>query len=334
MKKFLIIQTAFIGDVILATPLIENLQQAYPGAQIDFMLRKGNEALFKDHPFIHELYVWDKKQNKYQHLLQLLKQIRKQHYDAVFNVQRFTATGVLTAFSGAAYTMGFSKNPLSLLFTKRINHIIGTKENPLHEAERNHALLQDFVNEKPASVKLYPSEKDFADALSYKQYPYITISPASVWFTKQWPAKKWVELINQLPASLQIYLLGGPDDKALAETIKKECPQKKIENFCGRFHLLGSAALMKDALMNFVNDSAPMHLASAMNAPVTAVYCSTVSWFGFGPRSSKQFIAEVTENLACRPCGLHGKKACPQKHFNCAHQIDVTAIIKNAFPEI
>jgi len=78
---------------------------------------------------------------------------------------------------------------------------------------------------------------------------------------------------------------------------------------------------MKDARMNYVNDSAPMHFASSVNAAVTAVYCSTVPYFGFGPVSDNSHIVETLLPLACRPCGLHGRKACPLGHFNCAHSI-------------
>jgi heptosyltransferase-2 len=78
---------------------------------------------------------------------------------------------------------------------------------------------------------------------------------------------------------------------------------------------------MKDAAMNYVNDSAPMHFASAVNAPVTAVYCSTIPSFGFGPLSDIKYIVEIKEPLDCRPCGLHGYKACPRGHFHCAWHI-------------
>jgi heptosyltransferase-2 len=74
---------------------------------------------------------------------------------------------------------------------------------------------------------------------------------------------------------------------------------------------------MRDAAMNFVNDSAPMHFASAMNAPTTAFFCSTIPEFGFGPLSEKARIVETEEQLECRPCGLHGKKSCPLGHFKC-----------------
>ena len=77
MQKFLIIQTAFIGDVILATVLIEKLHANFPEAQIDFLLRKGNEELLAGHPYLNEVLAWTKKQDKYRNLLDLTRIIRK-----------------------------------------------------------------------------------------------------------------------------------------------------------------------------------------------------------------------------------------------------------------
>ena len=122
MQKFLVIQTAFIGDVVLATGIIEKLHQYYPDAEIDFLVRKGNEGLLEQHPFLHQVLIWDKTKNKYKHLLQLLKQIQKSRYDKVINIQRYSNTGFLTAFSKAKETIGFNKNPLSFLFSKKIKH--------------------------------------------------------------------------------------------------------------------------------------------------------------------------------------------------------------------
>src|SRR4249919_3970268 len=99
MQKFLVIQTAFIGDVVLATGIIEKLHQYYPDAAIDFLVRKGNEGLLTDHPFLNEVLICDKKQSKYGNLLKLLKKIKANQYDKVINVQRYATTGFLTAFS-------------------------------------------------------------------------------------------------------------------------------------------------------------------------------------------------------------------------------------------
>src|SRR6476646_486731 len=143
MKKFLIIQTAYIGYVVLATGLIEKIHQHFPDAQIDFLVRKGNESLLMNHPILHETLVWNKQDNKFSNLMRIWKRIRKTRYDTVINVQRFAATGFLTAFSRAKETIGFDKNPFSFLFSKRIKHVIAAGE---HEIKRNHQLVRSFTD--------------------------------------------------------------------------------------------------------------------------------------------------------------------------------------------
>lgn len=325
MNKILIIQTAFIGDVVLATGIAEKLFEFYPDARIDFLLRRGNEGLLAGHPFINEVFIWDKKQNKYKNLWDILKTIRRNRYDMVINLQRFGASGLLTSLSRAKKKYGFDKNPFSFFFTKSFPHIIGKKGDKTykHEIERNHALIQELTDEKAAKPKLYPSKSDFEFVQPFKNKQYITISPASVWFTKQYPKEKWVELINQIPDKFKVYLVGGVGDIQLCEEIKRTSQKKEIDILAGKLSFLQTAAFMKDAAMNYSNDSAPMHFASAMDAPVTAVYCSTVPEFGFGPLSTISHIVQENENLECRPCGLHGFKECPLGHFKCAYNIQV-----------
>jgi heptosyltransferase-2 len=100
-----------------------------------------------------------------------------------------------------------------------------------------------------------------------------------------------------------------------------------MQILAGKLSFLQSTALMKDATMNYVNDSAPLHFASAINAPVTAFFCSTIPAFGFTPLSTNSIIIETEEKLTCRPCGLHGKKECPLQHFKCGYEIDVDKAI-------
>ena len=328
MQKFLVIQTAFIGDVVLATGIVEKLHTYFPGAAIDFLVRKGNEGLLANHPYLNEVLVWNKKDGKIKDLRRLLHIIRRRQYDKVINVQRFAATGILTAFSQAGEKIGFDKNPLSSLFTTRVKHIISTTAQPKHEIERNNDLIAHFTGTDVFKPRLYPSPGDFAGVQAYKNSPYICIAPSSVWFTKQYPAGKWVSFIKQLPAHYNIYLLGAPSDAALCDTIISASERNNITNLSGKLNFLQSAALMKDALMNYVNDSAPMHFASSVNAPVTAVYCSTLPSFGFGPVSDASFVVETREPLACRPCGLHGRKACPLGHFKCANTIQEEQLLE------
>ena len=316
MKKILIIQTAFIGDVILATSLVEKLSAFYPELKIDFLLRKGNESLLHGHPKLNAVLIWDKEGGKYKNLYRLLRQIRRSKYDVVITLQRFLSSGILTAFSGAKLKIGFDKNPLSRFFDESFPHVIEIHQQSQHEVERNHQLIQALTDDKVAMPKLYPLDAD-SKTLGQDENS-VTISPCSVWHTKQWPADKWVGLINRLPKTTKVYLLGAPGDKEACNRIAGLSSHSNIEVMAGSLSLLQSAALMKEAQMNYVNDSAPLHLASAMNAPVTAMFLSTVPQFGFTPLSDNSAICETSDKLACRPCGLHGKKACPEGHFKCS----------------
>lgn len=329
--KILIIQTAFLGDVILATPLIEKINRFYPEASIDFLVRKGNESLLDNHPKLNEVIIWDKKQNKLVNLFKLILNIRKKKYDYIINAHRFASSGLIIAFSGAKTTIGFDKNPLSFLFTKKVKHIIKA-DGTQHEVDRNLSLIESITDAGFEMPKLYPSQTDEGCNKELKQAPYVCIAPASVWFTKQFPKVQWIKLITLLlngrwknirndKRNLKIYLLGAPNDFDLCESIMKNFNYTEVKNFAGKFSLLQTASLMRDAEMNFVNDSAPLHLCSSMNAKVTAVFCSTVTGFGFGPLSDDKTIIELREPLYCRPCGLHGYKVCPQGHFRCAHDI-------------
>jgi len=328
MKRILLIQTASIGDVILTTPLLEKLYDLFPVAEIDILLKKGNESLFQSHPFLHNILIWNKNIKKYQHLFDLLKTIRNENYDLIVNLQRFASSGFLTAFSGAETTIGFNKNPFSLFFTTRVKHLIGKNNVEIHEVDRNLSLLNNFKSEKEYRIKLYPSQSDFALTSQYKTVKYICIAPASLWKTKQFPKEKWIEFIKNIDEGLRIYFLGAKTDFSLCDEIIKESDHQNSLNLAGKMSLLESAALIKDAAMNYVNDSSPLHLASAMNAKQTAIFCSTVTGFGFGPKSDDAVVVEIREKLKCRPCGLHGYNECPEKHFKCALNIDIKELEK------
>lgn len=318
MKRILVIQTASLGDVILATPIVEKLHKHYPTAKIDFLLKYGYEGVLRKHPYIHHVIVWDKTEKKYKHLIELIRIFREKKYDLIINAQRFFSSGLITVLSGAKYTIGFNKNPLSFLFSRRVKHIIGTKPGGPHETERNLRLISHLKDNENYSMKLYPLMKHEAKVSQFKMKQYITVSPASLWFTKQFPKHKWVDFIKSLDENLMVYLLGSPGEMKLCDEIRNESKHASCMNLAGKLTFLESATLMKDALMNYVNDSAPMHMASAVNAPVTAVYCSTVPEFGFGPLSEESNIVQAEKELKCKPCGLHGFNKCPKNHFNCA----------------
>jgi len=321
MSSFLIIQTASIGDVILATPVLEKLKYFHPESRIDLLIKKGTEGLFAGHPFINKLYIWNKNEKKYSNLFSILKVIQRNRYDYVINLQRFASSGILTVFSRARKTIGFNKNPFSVLFGKSYEHKI--KDGDVHEVERNLSLIEDLSGEGFFMPKLYPTAADKALMSQYKTEKYICIAPASLWNTKQYPEDKWIEFVKTVDDSLRIYFLGSKNDQSLCERIIEQSGHANSLNLAGKFSLLQTAELMRDAFMNYTNDSAPTHLASAVNGKTTTIFCSTITAFGFGPLSDNSYVVETKEDLDCRPCGLHGFKECPENHLKCAYTISV-----------
>lgn len=321
LHSVLVIQTAFLGDVILATPVISELNRLFPSLKIDVLVKKGNESLLANNPAIREVLVLDKSKNKISEIWRLVSLFKKRRYDLTLNLHRFGSSGLIAGFSGAKEIYGFDKNPFAFLYTKRYKHEIG---NGTHEVSRNLSLLADFGADSLSRPSLFPSEVDVRLVSEYANERFVCLAPASVWYTKQLPVEKWIELINSLPKELKIYLVGGKTDFDLCQQIiEKSHGVEQLKNLAGQLTLLQTAALFARSEHIYVNDSGPLHIASAMNAPTTAFFCSTVPEFGFGPLAEKSEIKQV-ENLECRPCGLHGKKECPLGHFACGNEMVVS----------
>lgn len=322
MNRFLLIQTAFIGDVILATSLIETMHAGFPEAKIDVVVRKGNENLLEGHPYIDRLIVWNKKERKYKNLFKTIKEIRKVEYDLVVNLQRFANAGFMTFRSKAKEKLGFKGNFFSQFYSKNLKHEIG---NGKHEIERNFELLNlssvDTSTLNLQNPKLHVEEVNLPEELKDLN-GHIIMAPASVWETKKLPEHKWVELIK-LKQAEKIVLVGAPSDKELLERIANESEVQGI-TIAANLTLIQSAKLIGQAKRIYANDSAPLHMGSATNTPVTAFFCSTVPAFGFGPLSENSEVIETSEKLTCRPCGIHGHKSCPKIHFDCGNKIIVS----------
>jgi ADP-heptose:LPS heptosyltransferase len=319
--KFLVIQTSFLGDVILSTSVVEKLHTYFPDSQIDVLVSNGNARVLDNNPKIREVLTWDKRENKYRNLFRLAVKVRSNKYDYVINLHRFGSTGFITLMSGAKYRSGFHNNPFSFAYTHRTRHELG---NGKHEVERNQELITFLTDAHFAKPKIYPAVKDFEAVAKYKFGKYICIAPGSVWVTKRLPMEKWVELCDR--TTLRVCIIGSPGEEGLAQEIIAHTKNKNVVSLCRNLSLLQSAALMKGAAMNYVNDSAPLHLASAVNAHCTAFFCSTVPEFGFGPLSFGAQVVQTNETLDCKPCGVHGKAKCPKGHFRCGTTIDINSL--------
>lgn len=333
-KTILIIQTAFIGDTILASQFARAVKDQYPHSKIHFFLRKGNESVIQGLESIEKVWVWDKAGGKVKNLFNLIRALRGIRFDMVFNLHRHFNSGLVTALMKSPFKAGFQQNPLSFFYTHKVNHLIPhkTMSGLWHEVQRNLQLLQkaepSFTivdNSKIYKPELPLQEKNFAKVAPHTEGNYFVVAPASVWFTKAWSEHKFRELTVELAKMGRVIFIGAPTDKDLCDRIGKDIPN--TENLCGQLNLLDSAALMTKAKRVFVNDSAPLHLASCVNAKTTAIFCSTVQEFGYTPLADDSVVVDVGNSLSCRPCGLHGYKACPLGHFKCAEDIAIKSVL-------
>lgn len=333
-KTILIIQTAFIGDTILASHFARAVKDQYPNSKIHFFLRKGNESVIVGLPTIEKVWIWDKEGGKTKNLIKLIMELRQIKFDMVFNLHRHFNSGLVSALMKSSFKAGFEQNPLSFFYTHKVNHLIPHKSlsGVWHEVQRNLQLLQKAEptldigdNSKIYKPELPLQEKHHLKVAPYTEGNYFVVAPASVWFTKAWSEHKYRELTQELAKTGKVFFIGAGTDKELCDRISSGI--ENTVNLCGQLNLLDSAALMKKARRVFVNDSAPLHLASCVNAKTTAIFCSTVQEFGYTPLADDSVVVDVGNALTCRPCGLHGYKACPLGHFKCSEDIEVKKVL-------
>lgn len=326
-RAVLIIQTAFTGDVVLALPLAQRIRREWPDATIHFLVRKGNENLVENHPAIDRVWIWDKKHNKGANLRKLIRDLREISFDLAVNCQRFFSTGLLMFLLRAKVKTGFRENPMAWCYTRSFPHTRSGKgmSDSIHEVDRNLSLLTGLMSTEREIPHLEPTPAEMEKVRALVPVSdYLVLAPASVWFTKQWPEARWKELVATLRETCIPVIIGGPGDRELGDRVLGSHPSGI--NLCGKLTFRESAALMAGARRVICNDSAPLHLASAVGAPVTGIFCSTIPGFGFYPLSPDSVIMQENTGLDCRPCGLHGKKSCPKGHFQCGWNITVEAV--------
>jgi len=328
--KILVIQTAFIGDVILTLPLVQAIKEYFKNSEIHFVVIPVAKNLLDNHPAISKIIVFDKKRNDsgLTGLLRITKSLREHEYDIALVPHRSLRSALLAKISNIPKRIGFSTSSGKFLFTNVV-----LPENLSHEIDRNLSLLTPLGYKKRERIlpSLYPSASDkkkVAEFLSPIQNKIIAIAPGSVWNTKKWLKENFIELVVQFTkAGFSVVLIGGKEDEHLCEEIKAKIHSHLVLNSAGKFSLLQSAALLQRCTLLVCNDSAPLHIAVAMRTPVVAIFGATVPQFGFYPYGEKDIVIEV-ENLACRPCGIHGGDKCPIETFECMKNISTEMVFR------
>ena len=314
----LVIQTAFLGDVVLTTPLLAALAAQH--GPVDVVTTPLGAPLLETHPAVRKVFPYDKRgaDRGWTGLRGLAAQLRDERYDRAYLPHRSLRTATLALLAGIRSRIGF-KGSWSFLYTEA-----RPKPRTGHETDRLLALANGASSiYRP---QLRPTPEDERVAASLIDGDFVALAPGSIWGSKRWPY--YVELAARLAAETAVVVVGGADDNVLGDDIVQAVRPsgRAAVNACGKLTLRQSAALIGRAALLVTNDSAPLHLATAMGTPVVALFGPTVTEFGFGPLRAGD-VALGSDGLQCRPCSSHGPPACPLGHHRCMRELTVAAVM-------
>jgi heptosyltransferase II len=331
--KILIVQTAFIGDVILITPLIRAVKSIFPDAAVDALVIPQTAPVLENNPWLENVITFDKRRRKIRSLIALRSLLRSNAYDLVLTPHSSLTTGLLLYFSSIPRRVGFRRGLAAYLLTDAVPH-----RTDCHKAEKNLDLLSPFSGERfPMQTELFPDADAEAEAERLlDEYadtqPLVAIAPGSVWATKRWPKEYYIELTRRLSESaVQTVFIGGGAERGLCAEIIEAAGARAL-NLAGRTTLLESAAVVARCALLVSNDSGALHIANAMRTDVFAFFGPTVRRFGYYPFRENDRVFET--DLSCRPCGSHGGRTCPLGHHDCMKMITPNAIIQNVLKKL
>jgi len=287
---------------------------------VDVIVTEASAPLLANNPSIRDIIVYDKRgrDRGIGGFVRLARRLRANRYAHAYLAQGSARSAALVLAAGIRRRIGFETSAGRRLYTSRVAYI----ENEHHAAR----LLRLAVNGgelSPTLVRprLFPgvAERQAVDELlgqhGWGAAPFVAFAPGSVWATKRWPY--YAELVAELDAHIAI--VGSVADRELAAEIAHKGGARVVD-CTGQLSLLASAELIGRARVLVTNDSAPLHLASAMGTPTVVAFGPTVPEFGFGPLAPRSRVLGVT-TLACRPCDRHGPQRCPLGHWRCMREI-------------
>jgi heptosyltransferase-2 len=315
----LVIQTAFLGDVVLTTPLLAVLAARH--GPVDVVTTPAAASLLEGHPAVGTVIRYDKRgaDRGLLGIWRMSRHLRPRGYERIFLPHGSWRSAALARLSGAAERIGFADSPAARTYTRRI-----ARPASGHEVERLLALAGAGGDVPPVHLELTADDRAAADTWLRERGiapGFVALAPGSIWGTKRWPG--YAGLAASLDAPMVI--VGGREDGVLADIVTAAAPGRAY-SAAGALTLRASAALLSRAAVLVTNDSAPLHLATAVGTPIVAVFGPTVPAFGFGPRGPRDLVVQHP-SLPCRPCSAHGPRVCPLSHHRCMRELSVESVV-------
>ncbi len=332
--KILIVQTSFLGDTILSTPVVGGIKQVYPDAELWMMTTPLSSQLVMRDPLLAGVIPFDKRKKDagFKGLFAMAERIRNMKFDLALALHRSYRTSALLWLAKIPMRIGFKTADLSFLYHKTFS-----RDPAEHDVIRNLAILKNWG--PPASfqgdMRLFApdiSEIGEATRTTLPVSPYAVVCPGSVGKTKRWHPEGFKKTARYLmDKGYRVVLLGGQDDVPVSREVAEGLD---VIDLSGKTSISDAIYVVQQAKLMVCNDSMTLHMASALKIPTVAIFCATTTDLGFGPWRNNSRIVE--KKLDCRPCNHHGRRHCPAGTYACMNEVDfndVTSAI-NAVLEI
>lgn len=333
-RSILVVQTAFVGDVVLTTPLLRALKRSDPEVRVTVLTTPAGANLLEGSPFVDASIPYRKKGpgTGLLGLARVVRSLGSSRFHVAIAAQRSFRTGILAVASGARRRIGFAGAAGSWAYTRRVPW-----EGLRHAVHRYLALAQPLGID-PARAEPRPqldppaAARERADALLREEGydpagPLLAVAPGSVWGTKRWTPEGYATVLGEVERRLGIrpFLVGSSEERPLCETIGARSG-RALPDLAGKSDLSVLAALLARASVLLTNDSGPGHIASAVRTPVVSIFGPTAPEFGYTAFGGANRVVQ-RDGLPCRPCHSHGPDVCPLGHHRCMTEIDPGTVL-------
>jgi heptosyltransferase-2 len=314
-----VVQTGYLGDVILTTPLLSALAEQH--GKVDVVTRPDAVPLVETLPAVASVFPFDKRGSMRGagSLWRFAAALGRRQHRTAYLPHRSLRSALIPWVARVPRRVGFNDAPGRWLYTET-----RPRRGP-HETERLLGLTDGGWS---SELGLTLTDSDHHEANRALRYggitaPFVVVAPGSVWATKRWPYFR--ELSERISCIHPVVVIGSPADRGLLDDARRG-PAPYLD-LAGRLQIREAAAVIARADVAVTNDSAPMHLAGAVGTPVVAVFGPTANAAGFGPRGALDRSVELGE-LTCRPCSTHGSARCPHRHHRCMRDLPVDTVFQ------
>lgn len=320
--KLLVVDLAFIGDLIMSTPAYANLRKGFPEAQIDLLAAPGSRPVIENNGVFNRIFTTGIKTGGWKSIREESELMATECYDLVVSFHRGHGSLLMLKMAGVPHRIGFTNGGRSFFLTGGIPFQLYRHRAWNHLRLIDECLPIDVDYTIPTHIELDP---DAVESIGSKLRdrvrgtPLIAINPNAAWPSKRWTVEGFAEIADKISAMGYLpVLIGSPKEKGISEGVVKHMKTVPLD-LTGETSLKELAALLSMCALLITNDSGPMHMAHAVKTKVIAI---------FGPTDPERCgpwlgeIGPIQKELDCAKCY---RKRC--WHQDCMRKLDIGAVI-------